>query len=240
MRKRFATLALLGFVTCLPFPRFTRGADADATPSPIEGTWKWTFTMPDGGQVNPSVKFKIERNGALTGTARFRPGNDAPVTNIVVTGNQVSFGVVRERDGNTVTTRYTGKMEGDTIRGKITSNWAGETQNFDWRAERSNDLDGAWKWRADVGGRGIEQTAALKREGDRVSGKIRLGRGGEADIHHGRFRRNEVSFEIHRERGGERTTNYYRGRLSGDRITGTYISNSGQRRTNEWHASRAD
>jgi hypothetical protein len=45
---------------------------------------------------------------------------------------------------------------------------------------------------------------------------------------------------VHRERDGEKSTNYYRGKLSGDTITGSYTSNFGQRRTNEWHAARAD
>jgi hypothetical protein len=217
---------------------FTRAAEENA-PSPLEGIWKWTFTMPDGGQVNPRIKFKTEKN-ALAGVARFRPGTDTPVTNMVFTGNEVSFDVARGRDGQTITTHYAGRIEGDKINGKVTSNWAGETQSYDWRAERSNDLDGTWKWRLEFGGRGIDQSMTLKRENERVTGKLHLGRGGEPDIHHGRFRNNQLSFEVYRERDGEKTTNYYRGKLTGDRITGTYTSSFGQRRTNEWHASRAD
>ena len=139
-----------------------------------------------------------------------------------------------------ITTHYTGKLNGDKIRGKIASDWSGEAQTYDWRAEKSNDLDGTWKWEVTFGERTFDLSMTLKRDGDKVSGKLHLGRGGEPDIHHGRFRNNELSFEIHRERDGERSTNFYRGKLSGDSITGRYTSNFGQRRTNEWHATRAD
>ena len=216
------------------------GQAADKAHSPLSGIWKWTFTMPDGGQVNPRVKFTTDKNQKLIGVARFRAGMDAPVTNLVLQGDQVSFDVVRERDGQAVTTHYAGKMEGDKINGKVSSNWNGDQQTYDWRAERSNDLDGTWKWQVRFGEREFDVSMTLKREGEKVSGKLHLGRGGEPEIHHGRLRNNLLSFEVHRERDGEKTTNFYRGKLSGDTIIGTYTSDFGRRRTNEWDAARAD
>lgn len=237
LRICFVLAAILG---CETATRFANAVEEKPARSPLEGIWKWTFKMPDGGEVNPRVKFKTDKNHELTGTARFRQGLDAPVTNIVLNGDNVSFDVVRVRDGKTTTTHYAGKLTGDKIKGKITSDWSGEAQTYDWRAEKSNDLDGAWKWEVTFGERSFDMSMTLKRDGDKVSGKLHLGRGGEPDIHHGRFRNSELSFEVHRERDGERSTNFYRGKLSGDSITGSYTSNFGRRRTNDWHATRAD
>ena len=90
----------------------------------------------------------------------------------------------------------------------------------------------------DIGG---ESVLTLKRDGDKLSGKYNAGKPGEADIQHGRFRNSEVSFEIERERDGDKTTNFYRGKFSGEDITGRSITDFGGRvRTNEWRAVRAD
>src|SRR5881275_2052603 len=71
-----------------------------ATPS-LEGTWKWTFTMPDGSQVSPRLELK-QQAGQLIGTTRFRPGADTAITNLTINGSDVSFEVVRERDSQLV------------------------------------------------------------------------------------------------------------------------------------------
>src|SRR5712671_4655362 len=73
----------------------------------LAGIWKWTFTMPDGSQVTPKLELK-EEDGQLTGTTRLRHGTEAPITNLTVNGNQVSFQVVRERDGQEAVTQYSG------------------------------------------------------------------------------------------------------------------------------------
>lgn len=230
-------------------------AAAEQTNSPFEGTWRWTFTMPDAGKINPTLKLKREADG-WTGSTRFRPGSSAPVTNLTFQGGQVSFDVVRERDGLKTTTHYAGTLSGDTIKGKIISRWEGRAESYDWEARRMNDVEGVWKWRfnfgrggtagGDAGGGGGgrgggDLTLTLKREGEKVTGKLNAGRLGDSDIHRGRFRRGELSFEVERERDGNKTTNYYRGKLAGDIIEGTSISNAGERaRTNEWKALRAD
>src|SRR5262245_7461559 len=108
-------------------------AAEDAAKSPLDGTWLWNFTMPDGAHVTPRVKFRM-KDGELTGTSRFRPGAEAPLTNIVFQNGQVSFDVVREYFGERVVTHYSGKLEGTEIKGKITSN-SGEKQIYDWDAK---------------------------------------------------------------------------------------------------------
>ena len=212
--------------------------------SPLEGIWKWDFTMPDGGKVSPRVKFRIKED-ELTGTSRFRPGSEAPLTNIALKGSQVSFDVVREYEGETVATHYSGKLSGDIIKGKVTSKSNGEEQSYEWLATRANGLDGAWTLSVDIGwDQPIESRLTLEQKGEKVSGKLKS-RWGENDIHRGKFKDNKIYFEVERagRGGGEKSTNRYHGRLTGDTMLGTVEMNrfgGGGRQTNEWDAVRAD
>jgi hypothetical protein len=219
------------------------GAEDARRKSPIEGIWRWDFIMPDGGKVTPRVKFKTT-DGELTGTSRFRLGTDAPVTNITVKGSQVSFDVVRDYEGEPVLTHYSGKLTGDTIKGKVTSKSNGEEQSYEWIAARASGLDGVWTLTVDFGERSFDSRLTLKQEGEKVSGKLG-GRGGERDIHRGRFKDNRISFEVERPGwgGSEKSTNRYHGKFSGDKMIGTVEMNrfGGEgRQTNDWDAVRAD
>src|SRR6266481_3810051 len=101
MKNRFSQVVCglaLALITALHRPAL--GEEPTNAPS-LEGTWKWTFTMPDGSQVTPRLELR-EEAGQLSGTTRLRPGSEAPITNLTVRGDTVSFEVVREREGRAV------------------------------------------------------------------------------------------------------------------------------------------
>ncbi len=232
---------------------------ADAPPRPsLDGTWRWDFVMPDSGVAKPTLRVKTEDDGKLTGLARFRSGSSTPVTNLKLTGDQVSFEVVRERDGEKTVTHYRGTLQGDRITGKVVSKWTGEEQSYDWLATRFSDIEGVWKWRlargtnapgggrrgGGGGGRGgvVEVTLTLKREeGDKIAGKVSLG-GGDQEIKQGVCKDNHVTFQTERQRSnGDQSTNWFWGTLERDIIIGKHTTDSGgQRRTNDWRAARRD
>jgi hypothetical protein len=239
-------------------------ADREPPTAPtLEGTWRWTFTMPDGATSRPKLKFTVE-DGQLSGTTSFRAGTEAPVTNILVNGDQLSFQVVRRRNGESVVTSYSGKWSEKAIKGKIESNWAGEKQVFDWEAQRAHlGVEGVWKWTnsffAGFGGgggggrgpgarggggrgRGFESRVELEQEGEKVTGKTvgnRFGR--PATISNGSITNNEVYFEIERTFGEIKSVTKYHGKQSGDTITGTMESEvEGEDRVIDWEATRED
>lgn len=215
-------------------------ADEPAKRSPLEGSWLWSFTNSDGGHLTPRLRFKT-KDGELTGTSRFRAGSETPLTNLVFKDGQVSFDVVRDYLGEPVVTHYRGKLSGTAIKGKITSTANGEQQIYDWDAKRVSGIEGAWKWTVSFGEWTFDSRVTLKADREKLTGKLAGGRGGDLDIHKGRFRDNRVYFEVERRnRDGEKSTNVYRGRLDGDRIIGTYTSTFREYRTNEWDAVRAD
>jgi hypothetical protein len=235
-------------------------AEGDTKTAPtLEGTWRWTFTMPDGSTNRPKLKFTVE-DGQLSGTTSFRAGTEAPVTNILVNGDQLSFQVVRQRNGESIVTSYAGKWSERTIKGKIESNWAGEKQSYDWEAARAHvGVEGVWRWtnsffsgrgfggrggtRGGGGrGRGFESRVELEQEGERLAGKTvgsRFGR--PTPISNGSITNNEVYFEIERTFGEIKSLTKYRGKQSGDTITGTMESEiEGEDRVIDWEATRED
>ena len=52
---------------------------------------------------------------------------------------EISFDVVRERDGVETVTTYRGKLDGDTIVGETEFDFGGETRTREWIATRADD-----------------------------------------------------------------------------------------------------
>jgi len=109
---------------------------ADDKPNPT-GTWKWTAMR--GNQAREStLKLKLDGD-KLTGAMIGQNGQETPIEDGQFKGGEVSFKVTRERQGNKITTKYTGKLSGDTIKGKIESERNGQPQSRDWEAKRAKD-----------------------------------------------------------------------------------------------------
>jgi hypothetical protein len=94
---------------------------------------KWTYEQPGrGGGPGRPVTITLKQDGAkLTGSVPGfgRGGGDPPPPSEImdgkVDGNNVSFSVKREMNGNTMVTKYEGTVDGDNLKLKITR----DTQN---------------------------------------------------------------------------------------------------------------
>jgi hypothetical protein len=97
------------------------------------GTWKWTMTA---GNNTREVTLKLKLDGdKLTGSISGR-NNDTEISDGTFKDGDISFNVVRERNGNKMTTKYSGKVSGDSIKGKIESERNGQANSRDWEAKR--------------------------------------------------------------------------------------------------------
>jgi len=209
--------------------------------SKLDGVWKWSFTMPDGTKAEPKVKLKLEGD-TFTGNSIPRPGMSIPITDPKLDGDKITWSVVREAGGRKTTTRYEGKLDGETIKGSIHSDWAGEPRRYDWLAKRApNTPAGTWKWETSFGNTRFESSVKLELDGkDKLKGKSKI-RTTEVDIKNGKYKNGEISFEVVRERDGVETVTVYSGKLDGDTIRGeTEFEFGNEVRKREWIATRAD
>ena len=125
--------SLLQQTTCLLLTvAFT--ARAEDKKSELTGTWKSSVTN-QNDQVRETV-FKLKAKGdKLTGTISGR-NNDTAIEEGKIKGEEISFQVTREFNGNKMVIKYTGKVSGDTITGKSETERDGQTRSRDWVAKR--------------------------------------------------------------------------------------------------------
>ncbi|MCI0462708.1 MAG: hypothetical protein L0Z62_37645 [Gemmataceae bacterium] len=119
---------------CLGLCAWTAGVRADDKPNPT-GTWKWTVTFNDQSR-DFTLKLKLDGD-KLTGAMEGRDGQEIPIMDAKYKDGEMSFSVTRERQGQKFTTKYQGKVTGDTIKGKAESDFGGQTRTRDWEAKRS-------------------------------------------------------------------------------------------------------
>jgi hypothetical protein len=107
------------------------------------GTWKWTQPGRQGGP-GFEVTLKLEaKDGALTGTLLGMQGPQGAIPDVAIgdasiKGDVVAFSVTREWNGNKRTSKYEGKLEGDTIKGSVERQGRdGNTMKTEWIATRA-------------------------------------------------------------------------------------------------------
>jgi len=128
--KRLVTVALV-----VAFAGLIGSARADDKPNPT-GTWKWTVMGQNNQSRDVTLKLKLEGD-KLTGTMPGRNNQETAIEDGKFKDDgTISFSVTRERNGQKFTTKYEGKLTGDTIKGKTSFERNGETQSRDWEAKR--------------------------------------------------------------------------------------------------------
>ena len=103
----------------------------------LTGTWKWSVTINDQARET-TLKLKLDGD-KLTGTVVGRNNQDTPIEDAKFKDGEVSFKIVRERNGQKTTSTYKGKLSGDSIKGTSTSDRGGESKSRDWEAKRAAD-----------------------------------------------------------------------------------------------------
>jgi hypothetical protein len=96
------------------------------------GNWNTVLILGDGNRIEGTLKLKQDAD-QLTG-AMVR--NENEIQDGKIDGDEIIFKVIRDRDGRKVTAKYKGRISGDTINGKVESDWSGEWQTLDWEGTR--------------------------------------------------------------------------------------------------------
>jgi hypothetical protein len=111
-------------------------ARADDKPTPT-GTWKWSVER-NGQKIETTLKLKLDGE-KLTGAVVGRNNQETAIEDAKFKDGEISFSVTRERNGVKNTTKYTGKLEKDTIKGKMETERNGQKRSTDWEAKLTKD-----------------------------------------------------------------------------------------------------
>jgi hypothetical protein len=98
----------------------------------VDGTWKAVYTTPDGSQRESTFHFKAD-GGKLTGKIVSAMG-EAEIKDGTITGETISFNVVRNFGGNEMVLNYKGTVAKDEI--KMNVSFGGGDRNFDIVAKK--------------------------------------------------------------------------------------------------------
>lgn len=98
------------------------------------GTWKWTV-MFNNQSREMTLKLKLEGD-KLTGSIPGRNNTEIAIEEASFKDGEIRFSVTRQRNDQKFTTKYSGKLSGDTITGKTEFERNGQTQSRDWVAKR--------------------------------------------------------------------------------------------------------
>lgn len=224
-----------------------RAAEAPVEPG-VSGLWMWSLTSQNGQTIETTVRLKAEE-GKLTGEmpAPREREQPTPIKDGKVNGEEVSFTLVKERDGQQYAATYTGKLSGNTLKGRMQFVRDGETRSRSWEATRQKEAPparpqgffGEWKYSVTIAeGDKLDLSLNLRREKDEWIGHVKFG---DLKLPISDVQKDgaDISFKVVWDRDGEKYTSKYSGRRDGDTIKGKIESDyGGQNRTFEWLAKR--
>jgi hypothetical protein len=104
-----------------------------ASATDVAGTWKASIETPNGTMENTFV-FKLDA-GKLTGTVTGQMG-EAPISEGKLDGDNISFAVVRDFNGQQFKITYSGKVNGNEM--KLTLHFPGRDEGFDMTAKKTS------------------------------------------------------------------------------------------------------
>jgi|DewCreStandDraft_4_1066084.scaffolds.fasta_scaffold213700_2 hypothetical protein len=109
----------------------TVSADDKVNPT---GTWKWEAGRA-GQRREVTLKLKLEGD-KLTGSLPGRQGRETPIEEGTFKDGKLSFVVTREVQGNKIVTKYSGTVEGDTLKLKVETERNGQVRTQEIEAKR--------------------------------------------------------------------------------------------------------
>jgi hypothetical protein len=206
----------------------------------VAGNWKYDLNVA-GNELN--LVLNLKQDGEKV-TGKVTTGDiELPISEGKITGDAISFKIAVDRDDMKFTSKYSGTVSGDNIKGKIHSDFGGQEHDMDWNATREKAVasaTGTWKWVVTTdSGDSIDLSMKVKQENDKLSGVVILGEN-ESPISEGMVKGNDVTFKVTRELDGTTRVSKFKGTLEGDTIKGKIDSDwSGEMRNYAWNAKRS-
>jgi precorrin-6B methylase 2 len=116
-------------------------------PAGAAGTWRWTLAGAKGEQA---CQLRLrQRFQAVSGTVTV-DGQQQPIADATLVGDRLTFGLVREAQGEKAAMSFSGRIVGNTLSGSVESRGGPAAGKRDWTARRDAvNLVGAWGWTLD-------------------------------------------------------------------------------------------
>jgi hypothetical protein len=128
-------------VILLVFATFARGSASEKPVAKLDltGQWKWTAQRQNGGGREVTLDLKQDGEKLTGSISGMGFGGDTDITDGTFKDGQITFKVTRSRGGQDITTTYTGKLQGDTIKGIVDTDMRGNKIPREWEAHRVKD-----------------------------------------------------------------------------------------------------
>ncbi|MEZ6063426.1 MAG: hypothetical protein R3C19_24020 [Planctomycetaceae bacterium] len=108
-------------------------------PEDVAGTWSLKLETPDGNTLTPTVKFTVTGDSIKGDYTGLNGQFQAAAKDVTVKDGKLMFTVSGERDGNTLTAKYTVTPKGDSLSGKIAYDINGNAGELDVIGTRKTD-----------------------------------------------------------------------------------------------------
>lgn len=116
---------------------FSASVQAQDKKVDVTGKWAWTQPGRDGGAGREIVLTLKQEGDKVTGSLPGRQGGEpTQITDGKIAGDMLTFTVTRETPNGKFSQKYSGKVDGDSIKGKIAMDRGGESTERDWEAKR--------------------------------------------------------------------------------------------------------
>jgi hypothetical protein len=192
--------------------------------SPVEGLWKITMAIESGEKFAPTIQIKGSGK-TFTGEYIGIRGKKSTIKDVKFENGEISFDAPDRGDEDLVF-HYAGKLSGDSVKGTVSWNAAGnQKRSMKFEAAKSRaqtaDVAGTWKLKVPMkDGPTLEPTLTLTQSGATVQGTYK-GENGETKITDGMVLGEEFSFDVTRQKDGKVFKLHYQGKVNGDSLKGS-------------------
>lgn len=184
------------------------------------GTWRWER---DFGGNKMEFQLKLNWDGKSLKGDYTSFDTTSPIENGKFSGNELSFSVHREFNGNAFEVDFAGQIRDDQITGTTKVEFGGEPREFEWQTTRSvepSDVVGTWKLRMDTPNGVIEPQVTFTQSDGKLQGTYKSVFG-EREAKNVELKDNVISWEVSGETDDFTFKAVYEGKPRGDKITGT-------------------
>jgi len=195
----------------------------------------------EGGTFEPKLHIKHDGD-KLDGKYEWNENITAEIKDGKIVDDEVTFTVTHDFNGEEIVVKYKVKLDGDKLDGTADYDMAGQTGTAEIEGKRGKAASVAGTWDITIAGENgetYETKAKLSQDGDAITGDYE-GPAGEAKISEAKLDGDTLTFQVARERDGQKLVLNYKGKLDGDTLKGEVeFDLGGETRTTTFEGKRA-